>query len=176
MSSYYYLVSSLPILFFHHGVPPLDHKSFIDDCKRLMTAGDFAKLSLASLNSDHFHDNITVLFTEWQKYDFALRNELVQMRAKNLDIDPTQFIHPFFSNPSVAVAIKNNINDFNPLQDELHLMELQWNFLDNLQVQHYFDLDFLIVYSLKLLILERKASFDFANGKSRFIKIIKGNY
>ncbi|HLV33224.1 MAG TPA: hypothetical protein VKY57_16775 [Chitinispirillaceae bacterium] len=175
MSNYYYLASSLPILFFHHGLPFISFKTFIDDCKRLMKPGDYAQLSIADLNSDHYYDNATGTFKAWQNFNFALRNELVRQRAKKLDVDPQQFIRPYYTDPSLAETVKDNIEDFTPLQAELHLMELQWIVLDYLQSGHMFDLDFLIIYALKLQILERKASFIFETGKERFDHVIRGS-
>jgi hypothetical protein len=175
MSNYYYLVSSLPILFFHHGLPVIRYKSFMEDCRRLMNRRDFNCLSFAKLNSDHFYDNATGTFMIWQKISFALRNELVRLRAKKLNIDPQQFIRPYYLDQSLSETVKDNIEDFTPLHAELHLMELQWKLLDYLQSGHHFDLEFLIIYSLKLQLLERKVLLGDETGKTRFESIIKGS-
>lgn len=175
MSNYYYLVSSLPMLFFHHGQPFISYKSFMEDCRRLIKHNDYIHLLNTKLNSDHFYNNTTSTFMIWQKSNFALRNELVRLRAKKLNIDPQQYIRPYYIDQSVSEIIKDNIEDFTPLQAEFHLMELQWRILEFLQSGHHFDLEFLILYSLKLQLLERKALLTDETGKARFNSIIKGS-
>jgi hypothetical protein len=44
------------------------------------------------------------------------------------------------------------------------LDEARWRMLEELCVGHYFDLDFLIIYALKLLILERWQRIRTADG------------
>ena len=55
-------------------------------------------------------------------------------------------------------------------------MEFQWKILDELESEHLFDLDFLIVYSLKLQIIERKISFNRDIGQVRLQTILKQEY
>ena len=57
-------------------------------------------------------------------------------------------------------------------------MRLRWEFIEQEEAGHYFDLDFLILYFLKLQILERLVSFDKKKGQDRFESLtkIKGLY
>jgi len=53
----------------------------------------------------------------------------------------------------------------NPLEIEKRLMRAQWDFLEEQEIGHFFDLDFLIIYYLKLQILERMFSFNKEKGQ-----------
>ena len=55
-----------------------------------------------------------------------------------------------------------------PLEIEKEILLLRWNFLEDQEMGHFFDLSFLIIYYLKLQILERLFSFDKERGKERF--------
>ena len=174
MSNYYYFASTLPLLFFHHGQPPLSYSSFIQDCQRLVDTSDLMQIRWARLNAAQFFPNAISTLQKWQRADFALRNELVKIRAKNLSLDPQPFLHPESIDPSWVNPLKESIEDFSPLRAEMHIMEFQWKILDELGVGHQFDLHFLVIYALKLQLLQRKASFNKEAGERRLQEIISG--
>lgn len=58
----------------------------------------------------------------------------------------------------------------NPLEEELQLIQLQWNELEALAAGHYSDLDALILYKMKLLLLERWWSFNQEKGFEAFVR------
>jgi len=64
--------------------------------------------------------------------------------------------------------IADVVTEGNPLDKEIKLMRTRWEFLDNLSVGRYFDLGALIIYYLKLQILERKDSFNKEKGREVF--------
>ena len=55
-----------------------------------------------------------------------------------------------------------------PLQAEEALNLARWGYLDQLEAGHYFDIDKLVVYVLRLQLLERKARFDEQKGREMF--------
>lgn len=173
MRDYFYLVSSLPMLLFHHGMPPLSYQSFLEQCRRLMDSRDVQQIEMAKLNASEFFVESRSVLRTWQMADFALRNELVKYRAKKLNLDSQQFLRSESHDPAWAPLVKDNVEDFTPLRAEMHLMELQWKLLDELQGVHQFDLDFLVVYALKLQLLERKGSFSAELGRQRLDTIIQ---
>jgi len=59
----------------------------------------------------------------------------------------------------------------NPLEAESLLNRARWQFLEQLEVGHYFDVERLVVYSLKLQLLERIALYDREKGRERFEEI-----
>jgi hypothetical protein len=69
-----------------------------------------------------------------------------------------------YSSSSLAPAVMTaNINT-SVLDAEKILDETRWKVLDELATGHYFDLDLLITYAYKLLILQRWESIRSADG------------
>jgi DNA phosphorothioation-dependent restriction protein DptG len=62
-----------------------------------------------------------------------------------------------------------------PLQEEQQLQQLRWNQVEELASGHYADLDALVAYKLKLLILRRQWSFDARRGTKLFRELTKAN-
>jgi hypothetical protein len=56
----------------------------------------------------------------------------------------------------------------NPLEAERLLNRARWQFLEELEVGHYFDVERLVIYSLKLQLLERIALHDQEKGREQF--------
>ena len=52
-----------------------------------------------------------------------------------------------------------------PYRIEIDLLQVRWDFLTRDEVGHYFDLALLIIYALKLKLLERIHKFDEEKGK-----------
>lgn len=93
---------------------------------------------------------------EWVNFEVALRNELVRARAARRKVDPLKFIrlpdNPQAHISHVALAAYRSISI---LEAEKILDQERWSFLEHLSFGHYFDFDFLLIYALKLKILER---------------------
>ena len=106
----------------------------------------------------------------WEK---SLRNELVKLRANKLEISSDKFIRTgdvvFDTNRIAQEAIKIE----SPLDAENFLNIARLAFLDTLSVGHYFDLTFLVIYYLKLQILDRISKFDSIEGYKKYQEIYK---
>ena len=62
--------------------------------------------------------------------------------------------------------------DSNPLEREEYLMKLQWDALSSIEFSESFTLTELMIYKLKLQILERLSSFNSEKGKAVFASIV----
>ncbi len=153
---YIYLISSLPWLQFGMK-PPFSFGKFLQLCAGKISDEDMSILQKISLSGE-YPDQDTKLPTleKWQVFDTALRNELVRIRAARLQRDPEKYLrHDGYTDPSVArIAISAQRNP-SILEAERLLDEERWRMLRELCVGHYFDMDFLVIYALKLLMLER---------------------
>jgi hypothetical protein len=69
-----------------------------------------------------------------------------------------------------AVAREAYAQD-SPLQAEDTLNRARWGYLDELEVGHYFDIEKILVYALRLQVLARKALFDADRGRELFDKV-----
>ena len=93
---------------------------------------------------------------KWYTFEITLRNELAKIRSQRKRVDANKYIRdsqdaePFVNRIAIS-AIKNP----SLIESERLLDQERWKFLEELAIGHYFDLDSLIVYTYKLLILER---------------------
>lgn len=156
MPDYYiYLISSLPML--HFGIKPVfSFEKFIEKCQGLIPDEDIKSLKTALRPAGYYYDGSNPVLRKWQAFDAALRNELAKIRAGRKKIDPVKYLRedgyawPYLTHISIN-AHKNPSS----LEAEKMLDQERWNFLDELAIGHYFDIEFLIIYAYKLAILEK---------------------
>jgi len=164
---YTYLISSLPMLQFG-AKPPFSFERFINICQDKIpgAARDLIKL----IAEGRGYEGHQATLKQWFAFDKALRNELVKIRAIRKHIDPLKYIRgDEYVEPHIAHIAMNAHRNPAVLEAEKTLDRDRWNALDELAAGHYFDLDFLIVYALKLLILERWERINSAD-KSRLLQ------
>jgi len=157
MAAYYtYLISSLPGLNIFSR-PPFSLKDFFAKCKNLIPENDF-EILYAAVDQESYslggHSSNSL--KQWADFEVTLRNELVRARASRKKIDPSKFLRlpdsPQAQIVHVAMAAYRSVSI---LESEKILDQARWNFLDGLILGHYFDFEYLLVYGLKLKILER---------------------
>ena len=78
MASYYYLVSSLPMLK-TQGEPPMDYAAFLGMCKTAVSSGVYQTLEELTVESDK-----GPLLSEWAAFYKALSRELTYQRSVKL--------------------------------------------------------------------------------------------
>lgn len=150
---YTYLISSLPML--HFGIkPPFSFERFMEICQDKISQDEVNLLKATT--KAYAYEGIQVTLEKWRDFETALRNELVRVRASRKHIDPLKYIRgEGYVEPFISRLAMNAYRNPSILETEKLLDQERWQMLDELAVGHYFDLDFLIVYALKLLILER---------------------
>lgn len=156
MPSYYtYLVSGLPML--HFGTrPPFTFERFIEICRGFIPHNELELLSSASIKGDYQDGPLAPTLKKWRNFDTALRNELVKIRAVRRKQEPLKYLRQTeYSDAGLVQLAAAACRNPSISEAERMLDEERWRFLEELLPGHYFDLDFLIVYAHKLLILER---------------------
>ena len=78
MASYYYLISSLPMLR-TQGEPPMDYAEFLAMCRSAVSAGVYRTLEELTVDSDK-----GPLLSEWAGFYRALSRELTYQRNVKL--------------------------------------------------------------------------------------------
>jgi len=170
LAQYYYLVASLPLLFYDSESIP-SHEDFLATCRQHVSPGHFRLLVSASTTD--LRDAVPSCKTLdlWRHWEIALRNELVRLRAKNRGREAQAYL---IDSPGVlapqAIA-REAFAQESPLQAEDALNRARWSYLDELEVGHYFDIEKILVYALRLQILQRKALFDRDRGRETFDKL-----
>jgi hypothetical protein len=165
MAEFYpYLIASLPTL--HFGMkPPFSFGQFLEKCCRFIPEKDYQILNTLPQPEHYSEQNRRHRRVErWIKFDTALRNEMVKSRAGRRHTDPATYLHPdTYPGPSLAPIVAAAELSPSILEGEKILDQKRWNMLDELAIAHYFDLDALIVYAYKLLILHRWEKIRSAN-------------
>jgi len=174
MGTYYtYLISSLSILDFPSRMP-FSLGDFFAKCEGLIPEAEIALLRNICDNQECFlHVPKIDSLKKWISFEMVLRNELVRARAARKKIDPLKFIR-FPDDPEahishVAMAAYRSTS---LLEAEKILDQERWDFLESLSFGHYFDFDFLLVYVLKLKILERWDKIEKADKEHLFNQVV----
>lgn len=136
---------------------PFNLEDFFTKCKNLIPEKEFEILSSAC------QQDLYVLTTrsidslkQWVNFEIALRNELVRARAGRKKIDPVKFLRlPDSPQAEISHLAMLAYRSLSILEAEKILDQGRWNFLETLSLGHYFDFDYLLIYGLKLKILER---------------------
>lgn len=156
MPGYYtYLISSLPML--HFGLKaPVSFEEFLRVCSPLLSKSDMDILKKSSITGEYDYREAQPALAKWRAFDTALRNELVRIRASRKHVDSTRYIRTDgYADASVAHMAINAYRSPSILEAERMLDQERWKFLEELAIGHYFDVDALVVYAHKLLMLER---------------------
>ena len=170
MAQYYYLVASLPLLFYDSESFP-SREDFLATCRQHITPRHYRLLVSASTRDLQPTAPACKILDLWRQWEIALRNELVRLRAKDRGREAQAYL---VDSPGVIapqIIAREAFGQESPLQAEDTLNRARWNYLDELEVGHYFDIEKILVYALRLQILARKALFDEDKGREMFDKV-----
>ena len=152
-NKYYYLISSLPYLDFDK-VPTIDKKWLLDEAKKWLTDKDLKILKSTDVDNFNVSSSDIDIIKEQKAFEEVLRKDLKEariIRKKSLDEKPPRQVRDIF--------LKSN-----PLEMEKALLKKRWDFIEEIDLDYHFDLNALILYCMKLMILERLASFNKEDG------------
>lgn len=138
------------------ALPPFSFEKFIGMCRPLIPGEDIDIIKSITLDGAYAYKGEQPALKKWRAFDTALRNELVRIRASRKHVDPYRFIRGD-DEPDVSInhlAI-NAVRNPSILEGERMLDQARWRALDEFSTGHYFDMDILIVYTIKLLMLEK---------------------
>jgi len=147
-------------------------EEFLLSAKRLLQAQDYALIE--KLLQDHGGDLATdnAAARAWIRFDRNFRNEIAALRAQRLQKDPQKSIRgEKESEPALREIAQQALKIPDLLEAQKLVDKTYWQFLDELAAGHYFDLEFLICYGLKLKILTRHQEYDSPKGEEVFKNI-----
>lgn len=155
MREYYYLIAGLPMLEFGMKMP-FSYKDFVLRCQGELCSRDMDVIRRATIAPCEQIDDALGILREWKNFDLALRNEIAKTRAIKKRKDSVQYIRgESYLDPYIAAFIHWAVGQDSPLEAERALDRLRWDKLEESGKSHYFDIDFIVIYALKLQILER---------------------
>ena len=163
--AYYYLIAQLPSLVYDQK-PPMSSLEFKEMARSYMNKKDGSLIDRISFNFDfskklktgcNFIDN-------WLNWELALRMNLAKQRVIRLKRENVQMAEPpAFPTEAVMTALKA-IDEQSPLEGELLIDKARWSVIDDFAGNSYFGRNNVYAYYLKLLILERRQTFNSEKG------------
>jgi len=157
MDKYYYVVAQLPLLYFDKETT-MTTQMFLAEAD-----SDYEMLRQARFDAIGLKDRKNDLLRRYVAWESQFRIELSAWRKAardSLDYKPESF--------SLSL-----VKEGNPLQIEMAMLKRRWDFIEQLEPDHHFDLEFLILYFFKLQILEQAALYNKEKGLEMFQKISK---
>jgi hypothetical protein len=187
VGAYYYLVAQLPSLVYGQE-PPMSSARFRDLARAQLSAEDAAPLAGLGLDPQPAGRSPSYIeaggpsgsdfIDKWREWERTLRLNLARLRAARLKREGGATVDP----PPVPADAANAAQQAlaaadNPLEAEILLDRSRWSAIERLQGISAFSRNAVYAYLLKLLILERRASFKaetgFAEYKSLYASILE---
>lgn len=177
MSQYYFLVASLPLLTYEN-TDATEPSEFLEILVDHLPHEELDLVASATIDAplDVARTGRTTV-DRWQDFERGLRNALVALRAPGKSVEASTYLrldeagHDNAEPAEIAEGSREAFAHESPLSGEDQLNRVRWNFLDDLEVGHYFDLDRIIIYYLRLQLLARRRLFTRSNGEERFARI-----
>jgi len=162
----YYIVSMLPALQLNE-TPRIAHAEFLQAAERLLEEGDYKTLEKARLANLSVEAGGNPVFIRYQLWESDLRNRLVSWRdaARQGEQRPDRPAEPSLETIRASRAAAEAAD---PWQGEAVQNRARWEFLSSLETGHQFDIEYLIIYALKLQVLERIAAMSPTAGGEAF--------
>ncbi|MFH1877774.1 MAG: DUF2764 family protein [Candidatus Omnitrophota bacterium] len=162
---YYYLTATLPYLSFGQEAA-LSRKDFLSECEKWLSPRDLR--ALVSADAHCYNDgcgDVPVL-SEWKEFDMEIRRASARVRAAIKKKEE-------YKVPEILKAVMAAPD---PLEMELELEKIRWNFIEDKIPLYFFDLNRLILYYLQLQILIRMSRFNKDKGEIQFYKMCEVKY
>jgi len=169
---YYYFVPQLSTLAYGQA-PPESSAAFRVKAADVLDARDAALLGSISLdppppasepNGEAAKGSGCDFIDGWREWERGLRLHLVALRAARLGREVSE--EPGF-HPAAAAAAKA-LEAETPLEGEVAIDKARWKAVEALQGGELFHRNTIFAYLMKLLILERQASFQVEAGFSEY--------
>ena len=157
MDKYFYLVSQLPLLFFNEK-PILSTGAFLLETKKWLPEKDFAILCSATLRNPKQTVNSPDIIIDYKDFDQMLVVDLVKWRESK---QTGQRFEPL----SFPIS---TVTEGDPLEVEIKLLRVRWDFLVGMEADHHFNLECLVIYFLKLQVVEKIMIFNDEVGRENF--------
>ena len=165
MASYYYLVSSLPMLKSDSPMP-FSYEKYVELCSGNVSEGKLELIRNLTVSSTE-----GPLIREWSEFYGLLSKEMSYQRNLRLGKSAES---PVDHEEVVTRTVQAAINCDDPLEAEQMLLDLEFKKLDELIGLHSFDDYSLFGYALKLKLLARLNIFDRTKGQAEFDRLFNG--
>jgi len=175
--SFYYLMAQLPVLIYDQKLP-MSSEEFKALALSVLDENDSSFFNLISIDPDpektepaykeatpatgcEFIDN-------WRVWERTFRLNLAKQRAHHLKREISSIEPPVMPADAALAASKAVSGDYSPLEAEFLIDKARWNAIAEIAGFEYFSLSHVLAYYLKLLLMERRASFNNEKGISEY--------
>lgn len=155
LSQYYYLVATLPMLFYRSERSP-SREEFLELCRTQVSGADYRVLAATDLQVRGEEAGGCAVLDRWRSWECGLRNELAKLRARRKSVEPAGHLVEAREHLGQSEIARQALGEASPLAAEELLDRARWAYLDELETGHYFDLSWLVLYCLRLQLLERR--------------------
>lgn len=165
--AYFYFAATLPMITWDSR-PPMTGEDFLSECRRLMNEQDYMIVNrIVCEEADLESPTGNYTADAWIHFNHHFRNELAFFRAQRAGKDPIKYIRGSKSHePQIREVVHQASKMPNLMEAQRLLDKFCWDFLTDLEAQHYYDLESILVYGLKLKILERHQEYNSPKGRS----------
>jgi hypothetical protein len=157
------------MLFFEEA-PPFTSAAWLDLCREHVSQGDHSLLARITFHDLRTRPGDPEIWEDYSSWETALRNELAVQRAQKLGLSPDPFLRRARFHSGLPVVVKDILAAGTPMAVETELDHRRWSRLDELEAGTQFDVGRLVVYRLKLLLLERRNRFRPETGREAFVQ------
>ncbi|AHH10250.1 DUF2764 family protein [Borrelia coriaceae] len=164
LSSYYYVVSSLPYLDLNSGSESIS--SFFDNVEVALNKEDF--LYLKALSEFKFVKGRLKIIDQFLEFEEIIKYTLAAIRAEKLGFSRDMYLESSYFSSYYVGILKPLLLKENPFEVELGLDMLKWQFLTELEVGNDFNFEKLVIYFLKLMLVSRRSLFIEEIGENNF--------
>lgn len=167
---YFYTVSSLPMLAYDME-RFMSEEEFLHCCESTVSPRDFQILKSASIVPLIQEETGQPVLDKWYSWERSLRNDLVKMRAGRKGVDGDKYVASGAIETGLQNIAREAYTASTPLEAEIILDRARWEYLENLEAGHYFDLGKLIIYFLQIQLLQRRSRIIKEKGRAAFDEI-----
>ncbi|MDR1627045.1 MAG: DUF2764 domain-containing protein [Spirochaetia bacterium] len=167
MGGYYYTVSSLPRLSFDSGAT-MAEEDFLFLCQNTLGGGDWALVKAARLRGPADTKTGNRTLDSWFAGEQSMRAELAKLRAAKKGAETESYNRYGAYSLGIVEAARQAFGEASPLDAETAVLRALWALLEELETGHLFDVDRLIVYYLKMQLLDLKNKRNKAAGEKNF--------
>lgn len=162
---YYYLLSSLPYLTETSDYFP-SMEEFLSACSQQMSLKDFETVSSARIEKYEELAETGGVLADWAKLEMALRNEIARERTRKtqLNYDPYAAEGASWYRERIAQAFQAP----SPLTTEQMMLAIRFELFSELEAGKFFTLDNVILYFIKLQLLQRMKQMNRSRGEESF--------
>ncbi|WP_024654160.1 hypothetical protein [Borrelia persica] len=165
LNSYYYIISSLPYLDLK-AEKVWSISEFFDNVEIALSKEDF--LFLKDLSELRFNTGNLKVTRQFFEFEEIIRYTLAVIRADKLGFPKDVYLESHYFSNSYLGILKSLCLKENPLEVELGLDILRWQFLTELEVGNEFNFEKLVIYFLKLMLVLRQNLFIENIGEKNF--------